>query len=77
MVKNRHRLIVSLLPPQPNEVPEPLLEQLAYGGRLVMPVGMNRDHQKIVIIDRTDKGFEREETIAVRFVPLISASEEE
>ena len=59
------------------EVPQPLLDQLAFGGRLVMPVGDHRDHQKITVIDRTDKGYEREETIAVRFVPLISNNEED
>lgn len=59
------------------EVPQRLLDQLALGGRLVMPVGDHRDHQKIIVIDRTDKGFEREESLAVRFVPLISNSEEE
>lgn len=58
------------------EVPQPLLDQLAIGGRLVMPVGDHRDLQKITVIDRTDKGFESEETIAVRFVPLISSNEE-
>jgi protein-L-isoaspartate(D-aspartate) O-methyltransferase len=67
------RIIVTAAAP---EVPPPLLEQLAYGGRLVMPVGDTRDSQVITIVDRTDKGFEREETLPVRFVPLVRTNEE-
>ena len=59
------------------EIPRALLDQLVVGGRLVMPVGAHRDQQKITIIDRTDKGYEQEQTIPVRFVPLITGSEEE
>ena len=54
------------------EIPQRLLEQLAYGGRLVMPVGESRNRQKIFVIERTNNGFERQETMAVRFVPLVS-----
>ncbi len=59
------------------EVPGALLDQLVVGGRLVMPVGEHRDHQKITIIDRTDKGYEQEQTLPVRFVPLITGNEDE
>ena len=53
----------------PREVPQPLLEQLAIGGRLVMPVG-DRE-QRLVVIERGDGGFERRDGEAVRFVPLV------
>jgi len=53
------------------DVPRSLLQQLAIGGRLVMPVGGER-LQELVRITRTGTAqFEREDLGAVRFVPLI------
>lgn len=52
----------------PDHVPEPLLAQLAPGGRLVLPVG--RGDQTIVRVRRGPAGFEREELLPVRFVPM-------
>ncbi len=57
----------------PEAVPETLLEQLAEGGRLVMPVGA-RARQRLICIDRTAAGFEERELDTVRFVPLISGT---
>jgi protein-L-isoaspartate(D-aspartate) O-methyltransferase len=56
------------------EVPRALLDQLAVGGRLVMPVGERRDGQQLLRIRKhgTDD-FEPEELLQVRFVPLIGA----
>ena len=51
-------------------VPEPLLEQLADNGRLVIPVG-NRLSQKIEVWDKKEKGFSHSSSIPVIFVPLI------
>ena len=51
-------------------VPEPLLQQLAPGGRLVMPVG-GRDYQVLTLVERTEEGFVRETLEPVVFVPLI------
>ena len=67
------RIIVTAAAP---EVPPPLLQQLALSGRLVMPIGENRDSQKITIIERTNNGFEREQTLPVRFVPLVRVHED-
>jgi protein-L-isoaspartate(D-aspartate) O-methyltransferase len=56
-------------------VPQPLLEQLAPGGRLVIPVGTSYDLQTLVRVRRTgDRDFRTEELCAVRFVPLIGAA---
>ena len=52
------------------DVPAPLLEQLAVGGQLLVPVG-GRDEQVLMRIRRTETGFERSTLDAMRFVPLI------
>ena len=57
----------------PNQVPQTLLDQLAVGGRLIMPVG-ERSHQKLIRIERTAEGYERNELESVRFVPLIEGT---
>ncbi len=54
-------------------VPEPLLQQLAPGGRLVMPVG-GRDYQVLTLVERTEEGFVRETLEPVVFVPLIGGT---
>ena len=53
----------------PDHVPEPLIDQLAPGGRLVIPVG-DRSAQQLLLLRRTAAGIEREELLPVRFVPL-------
>jgi protein-L-isoaspartate(D-aspartate) O-methyltransferase len=53
------------------EVPEPLLEQLGIGGRLVVPVGATRESQRLVRVIRTEQGYEHEDHGACAFVPLI------
>ena len=53
-------------------VPDALLDQLAIGGRLVIPVGEERDLQTLVRVRRhADGSLEREDLGDVRFVPLI------
>ena len=57
-------------------VPQPLLEQLAIGGRLVLPVDQQKSSwlgevvQQLEVHRRTKLGFEREKGLAVRFVPM-------
>ncbi len=52
----------------PGKVPAPLLEQLAPGGRLVIPVGTRE--QMLEVHRRTRTGVEVERTVPVRFVPM-------
>ena len=54
-----------------HSVPPALLEQLAAGGRLVIPVGPERE-QQLVRITRRGDSFEREPLGAVMFVPLLA-----
>lgn len=56
------------------EVPQPLLDQLRVGGRLVIPVGHDRMSQQLVRVCKQGVSEYRSEPLAdVRFVPLIGA----
>ena len=57
----------------PAKVPRPLLEQLALGGRLVIPVG--DEEQYLDVITRTADGYRTTRTLAVRFVPMTGEAE--
>jgi protein-L-isoaspartate(D-aspartate) O-methyltransferase len=52
----------------PEQVPQPLLDQLAVGGRLIIPVG--KGSQNLVLVRRTKQGYERSELLRVMFVPM-------
>ena len=56
----------------PEQVPAALIEQLAVGGRLVIPVG--GVNQQLMVIDRTEEGVTRQIHEAVKFVPLVSST---
>jgi len=52
-------------------VPEALLRQLAAGGRMVLPLHSNNgDQQRLVLIERSGRGFIESELDPVRFVPM-------
>lgn len=53
------------------EVPRALLDQLAVGGRLVIPVGSSHAQELVRVTRRSEAEFDREDLGAVRFVPLI------
>ena len=59
-------IIVTAAPP---EIPPALLEQLAEGGRLVIPVG--DEIQQLRAVTRTPSGYEETRHEAVRFVPML------
>lgn len=57
------------------DVPKPLLEQLALGGRLVIPVGRSYDVQELIRVRRiSEHNYHTEDLCGVRFVPLIGAA---
>jgi protein-L-isoaspartate(D-aspartate) O-methyltransferase len=57
----------------PETIPPPLLEQLAFGGRLVIPVGSAE--QELVVVTRSKDGYRRDSVIPVRFVPMTGKAE--
>lgn len=52
------------------KIPPPLLEQLADGGRLIMPVG-GRDMQTLLKITKQGVNYFEKELLSVQFVPLV------
>lgn len=55
----------------PREIPEALMEQLAPGGRMLVPVGESRQ-QELIMIHRDGDDFEQTVLEQVKFVPLLS-----
>ncbi|MBO8131409.1 MAG: protein-L-isoaspartate(D-aspartate) O-methyltransferase [Candidatus Marinimicrobia bacterium] len=54
-----------------NEIPEPLIEQLADNGIMIIPVGPRFCSQDLIKIKKTSKGLLKETLLPVRFVPLV------
>ncbi len=55
----------------PDHVPQPLIDQLAEGGRMVIPMGDVYGIQDLLLIRKVDGKITRENIAPVRFVPLI------
>jgi protein-L-isoaspartate(D-aspartate) O-methyltransferase len=53
-------------------IPNDLLDQLAVGGRMVIPVGT--DEQSLVLIERTETEYRQTKLEAVKFVPLLGGT---
>ena len=59
-----------ILAAAPDHIPQPLIEQLAPGGRLVLPVGARFD-QNLIVVEKQKDGTVRElDVIPVAFVPM-------
>jgi protein-L-isoaspartate(D-aspartate) O-methyltransferase len=58
-------------------VPDALIEQLADGGVLLLPLGPPADVQRLTKLTKIANGLEREQLIAVRFVPLMAGQARE
>lgn len=55
-----------------DHIPAPLIEQLATGGRMVIPVSYSSEVQELILIEKQDDGqVKRINLIPVQFVPLI------
>jgi protein-L-isoaspartate(D-aspartate) O-methyltransferase len=59
----------------PEEIPAPLVEQLAEGGRMIIPVG-ERYEQTLVLLTKRDGKMEREALVPSLFVPMTGAAED-
>jgi protein-L-isoaspartate(D-aspartate) O-methyltransferase len=56
-------------------IPEPLIEQLKTGGRLVIPVGRPFEHQELIVLEKKEKGANKiSKILDVAFVPLVDDS---
>ncbi len=53
------------------DVPDVLIDQLAPGGRLVIPVGNELEQRLIKIVKHTDGSLETIQSVGCRFVPLV------
>jgi len=62
------RIIVTAAP---EEIPQALVEQLAVGGRMILPVGPTGGDQELRILTKTNKGVITERSLPVRFVPMV------
>ncbi len=62
------RIIVTAAAVEP---PPALLDQLAEGGRMMIPLGETRETQFLTQIDKTAEGVKKLSLLPVRFVPLV------
>jgi protein-L-isoaspartate(D-aspartate) O-methyltransferase len=62
-----HAVIVAAAAPR---VPEALMRQLAPGGRMILPLRAASGEQRLVLIERSGRGFLESELDPVRFVPM-------
>lgn len=68
------RIIVTCAP---EDIPQALLDQLALGGRMVIPVGGQFETQYMVVVNKDKKGrISKKEHYPVRFVPMTGKSKE-
>lgn len=55
----------------PKRIPPPLLQQLARGGRLIVPVGPSPGTQQLTLVTKKQDGITRKTIAPVRFVPFL------
>ena len=58
-------IMVTAAPPR---IPQPLIDQLSEGGRMILPVGDL--YQDLVLVEKTPEGVTRQKVLPVRFVPM-------
>ncbi|MBI4830712.1 MAG: protein-L-isoaspartate O-methyltransferase, partial [Candidatus Lindowbacteria bacterium] len=57
----------------PDHIPQPLVEQLKVGGRMVVPVG--DWNQRLILITKDEKGITQQKDLPVVFVPMTGESQ--
>jgi len=68
------KVIVTAAPPT---VPQPLLDQLKPGGRMVLPVGEPHDCDLVLISKNVDGSLTRESVLRVAFVPMVGEAQKQ
>ena len=63
-----------ILTASPKKIPQPLLNQIKNGGRLIAPVGDK--YQELILITRINDNYKRKRLIPVRFVPMTGAAQQ-
>jgi len=58
----------------PDHIPQALIEQLAVGGRMVLPIG--DEDQNLILVTKTANGVEQRTLMPVRFVPMTGGAED-
>jgi len=59
-------------------IPQPLIDQLKVGARLVIPVGLPYAYQELIVVEKKPNGeIDTQTIIGVSFVPLIGVSNTE
>jgi protein-L-isoaspartate(D-aspartate) O-methyltransferase len=58
-------------------VPPALIEELAPGGKMILPLGPHSGTQRLVKVINSEQGLQREDLIEVRFVPLLPGTARE
>lgn len=58
-------IIITAAPPK---IPKPLIEQMAIGGQMIVPVG--KLFQELVLVTKTETGVKKKKLLPVRFVPM-------
>ena len=56
----------------PEQVPQALIDQLAIGGRMVIPVTKPNGDQQLHLLEKTEEGVSSMQIEEVKFVPLLS-----
>jgi protein-L-isoaspartate(D-aspartate) O-methyltransferase len=62
-----HSIVVAAAAPH---IPDALVQQLAAGGRMILPLAGSSGEQRLVLIERRGRGFKESELDPVRFVPM-------
>ena len=60
----------------PEDIPQPLQEQLAEGGRMVIPVGPERGVQNLYLLEKQAGAIHKTAVLPVRFVPMTGEAEQ-
>jgi protein-L-isoaspartate(D-aspartate) O-methyltransferase len=60
----------------PTHVPQPLADQLAEGGKMIIPVGV-RNNQELVVLVKKNGALTQKEVLPVRFVPMVNTDQQE